>query len=192
MSKEDNQPGFDPSRIRSLIVGANTGVILYSVDGFDNSEKAVYVEGPINVNDLSNYRMEEMIRSLKIFSIDNAPVLANNHVKKWVDPQSVTNRRFNIPNKAFCASNPSNPACMYVDRRSVLESGYDWNATGGTNEHAPPTPPATQSGFIAPVNVIYKKNNYLVIIFLILIVSFMTVQIASYYNLYFWKRKYMV
>lgn len=79
-AKEDNRSGISDGEIRSLTIGKNTIVILYDGPNFENSMKAVYIEGPTNVPDLAPYNMDGDLSSIKVFSVDTPPSIPNNTI----------------------------------------------------------------------------------------------------------------
>lgn len=90
-SKENNRSGIADGNIKSITVGNNTILILYDGPNFETTLQAVYVEGPMEIGDLSVYNLDGKLSSIKVFSIDKAPHITNNPVHGPPSPEARSN-----------------------------------------------------------------------------------------------------
>jgi hypothetical protein len=169
-AKENNSYGITDGNIRSLTVANNTLVILYDGPNFENNNNAVYIEGPINVGDLSKYSMDGKLSSLKVFSIDkpsdNTPsdnIMLNNtpSYDHWYKRQWS-----NIPEMQY-PTNENN-----VGKKKLLSHTSDPQTQKST----------TGTGEIIPVTIHSNKNTvYILLVFIMVLIVSLLITFGIYY-----------
>ncbi len=77
-AREDDVSGLADGEVKSLTVGSNSLLILYDGPNFETDQNSVYIEGPAQVGDLSQFSFTDKVSSIRLFSVDDPPTLRNN------------------------------------------------------------------------------------------------------------------
>jgi hypothetical protein len=172
-SKENNLYGIADGNIRSLTIASNTLVILYDGPNFENNNNAIYIEGPIDIGDLSKYYMDGKLSSIKVFSIDTPPniVRSNNTLSNNISPYEDWYKRQweNTSNTSYRKNNEN-----IIDTKELFTHGLNSKKQKST----------TNVGEIIPVTIYSNKNTvYTLLMFImILIISLLAVFGIHYFN----------
>jgi hypothetical protein len=85
-ARENGQNGIADGDIRSITVDANTVAVLYDGPNFEETQHAIFIEGPASVSDVGRYGMDGKVSSIKLFAVDSPPTNLPEHTA-WGPPK---------------------------------------------------------------------------------------------------------